>query len=81
MCLSQHKRADSVQIAFMCDLMHNCRGTVRVSAGLGSIRRLSDGGEIMAPSHREPFICHLVHGDRLEHERLSLRGFHKPAAV
>lgn len=52
-----------------------------MSAGLGSIRRLSDGGEIMAPSHREPFICHLVHGDRLEHERLSLRGFHKPAAV
>lgn len=39
------------------------------------------GDEIMAPSHREPFMCHLVHEDVLEHESLSPQAFHKSGMV
>lgn len=36
------------------------------------------GAEIKAPSQREPFMCHLVHGDMQGHERVSPQASHKP---
>lgn len=71
----------NTNVQILCKL-HSCVICCRETVSWGQIHQEPlRWGEITAPSHREPFMCHLVHGDMLKHERLSPQGFHKPAVV
>lgn len=58
----------------MCDY----NGSVSVSWGVIHQEALRWGLRLRPP-HREPFMCHLVHGDMQEHERVSPQASRKPA--